>query len=246
MSHGSYDIVIYMHCDRSGLTSSVETMVHKKLSSLVHETKGGLDVVLHSLLISPGGKLTQGAVEEKPTALEDDRRVILDWLLQELNSKPGVSLGQKLNCFQEKLLAECSPDLLASVSSTHPAFFREYIKLLMQKAEEIEQSRIHNIINHNPKIPNPAPMETDCNTSIDSLKEGGDCELLLDHFRKLTRSEGRAKYKEICVALLKTKIQSPIAAKYHLPPMVGTIWNRILHAVLINDEIDESTKINDR
>ena len=239
----------YMHCidcDRPGLVSSVETVVHKKLSSLVHETNGGLDVVLHSLLISPGGK-SEGAQEMKPTSLEileDDRGVILDWLLKELNSKTGVSLGSKLNSFQQRLLAECSPDLLASVSAIHLSFFREYIKLLMGKAEEIEQSRLHNIINHNPKIPEPTPMETDCNSTIDTMKESGDCELLLDHFRRLTRSGGQAK--EVCVTLLKSKIQPPIAVKYHLPPMVGTIWNRILHAVLINNEIDESTEINDR
>ena len=223
--------------------NSVETVVHKKLSSLVHETKGGLDVVLHSLLISPDGR-SEGAQEVKPTTLEDDRRLILDWVLQELNSKTGVSLGSKLNSFQQRLLADCSPDLLASVSSIHLSFFSEYIKLLMGKAEEIEQSRIHNIIDHNPEIPEPTPMETDCNTTMDTAKESRDCELLLNHFRKLTRSREQAK--EVCVTLLKSKIQPPIAVKYHLPPMVGTIWNRILHAVMINNEIDESTKINDR
>lgn len=229
--------------------SSVETVVHKKLSSLVHETKGGLDVVLHSLLISPGGK-SEGAQEMKPTTLEileDDSRVILDWLLQELSSRAGVSLGSKLSSFQQRLLAECSPDLLASVSSIHLLFFREYIKLLMGKAEEIERSRLHSIIiKHNPEIPEPTPMETDldCNSAIDTMKESRDCKLLLDHFRKLTRSGVQAK--EVCVTLLKSKIQPPIAVKYHLPPMVGTIWNRILHAVLINNEIDESTEINDR
>jgi hypothetical protein len=237
----------------AGLVSSVETVVHKKLHSLVHETRGGLDVVLHSLLISPGGK-GEGALEMKSTtleALEDDRRVILDWLFQELNSKSGVSLGSTLNCFQCRLFAECSPDLLASVSSVHSSFFTEYIKLLMAKAEEIEQSSWHNIINYNPEAPEPTPMETDCDTAIESdvAKGSSDCKLLLDHFRKLTRSRGQGNnnnYKEICVTLLKSKIQPPIAVKYHLPPMVGTIWNRILHAVLINNEIDESTEINDR
>lgn len=230
--------------------SSVETVVHKKLQSLVHETKGGLDVMLHSLLISPGGESEEGALDlkVKPTtleALEDDRRVILDWLLQELNSKSGVSLGSKLNCFQCRLFKECSPNLLASVSMVHSLFFTEYIKLLMGKAEEIEQSTFHNIINRAPEIPEPTPMETDCNTTLDLPKGSSDSQLLLDHFRRLTRSGGQdSKHKEICVALLKSKIQPPIAVKYHLPPMVGTIWNRILHAVLINNEIDESTEIN--
>ena len=219
---------------------SVETMIHKKLSSLVHETKGGLDVVLHSLLISSGGK-SEGALEMKPIAhevLEDDRRVILDWILQELNSKTGISFGSKLNSFQQTLLKECSPNLLASVSSVHLSFFREYIKLLMAKAEEIEQYRMHDIIDRNPEVPELTPMEIDCST-----KESSDCELLLDHFRKVTRSGGQAK--EVCVSLLKSKIQPPTAVKYHLPPMVGTIWNRILHAVLISNEIGEITEISD-
>lgn len=243
------------YCDRQGLLSSVETVVHKKLSSLVHETKGGLDVVLHSLLVSPepDGK-GEGAPAMKPTTLEildDDRRVVLDWILQELNCKTGVSPGSKLNSFQHRLLSECSPGLLANISSIHLSFFREYIKLLMGKAEEIEQSRIHNTINHhNPNITaEPTPMETDCNATTVALAKGSsDCELLLDHFRKLTRSGGQASnHRELCVALLKAKIQPPTAVKYHLPPMVGTIWNRILHAILINNEIGESTEIkNDR
>ena len=248
--HGYYVYIYALFGDRPGLVSSVETVVHKKLQSLVHETKGGLDVVLHSLLLSPDGKSEEGALEVKQTtleALEDDRKIILDWLLQELNSKLGESLGSKLNCFQRRLFAECSPDLLATVSLVHSSFFTEYIKLLMGKAEEIEQSTFHNIINHNPEAPEPTPMETDCNTTLDLPKGSSDCKLLLDHFRKLTRSRGQDNnYKEICVALLKSKIQPPIAVKYHLPPMVGTIWNKILHAVLINNEIDESTEINDR
>ena len=219
---------------------SVETKINDKLTSLVHETKGGLDVILHSLLISPRDK-SEGVQEMKLTSLEDDKRVILDWLLRELSSKTGISFGSKLNSLQQRLLKECSPSLLASVSSIHLSFFTEYIKLLMAKAEEIEQSRLHDMINRNPKVPEPTPMETDC--SKDFIKGRSDCELLLDHFRKLTQSGGQAK--EVCTSLLKSKIQPPTAVEYHLPPMVGTIWNRILHTIVINNEIGEITEISD-
>ena len=104
----------------------------------------------------------------------------------------------------------------------------------MAKAEEIEQSWMYDLIKHNSQdqAPKPTPMET--GGSTDLVKEGSDWKLLLDHFIKLTQSGGQAKV--VCVSLLKAKIQPPIAEKFHLPPMVGTIWNRILHAVLIDSK----------
>ena len=213
-------------------------MVHKKLSGLVLEAKGGVEVVLHSLLTAPGDSDSTKEVlaATSPEHFDVERRVILDWVFKQLICKAGpkTSLqgGSKLNHFQQKLFQECSPKLLARVSTVHFNFFQEYVQLLMTKAEELDQFSLQNIISsHIPAHVTDQKGTKEATNLKDVQQKGDDSDLLIDHFRTLTQSGPQAK--EVCISLLKSKIQPPLAEKFHLPAMVGTIWNRILHAVSI-------------
>lgn len=236
LSHSSI-IILLLHIIyySIGGVSWNEAVVHKKLSGLVQETKGGMEVVLHSLLMAPGNSdsiqkvLAATSVEH----LDVERRVILDWVLKQLTSKCGSKTsvgGSKLNSFQCKLFEECPPKLLARVSTVHFTFFQEYLQLLMTKAEELDQSSLQNIVSSH--IPAPMRDQKGTKGATKVVEEKGDgFDLLIDHFKTLAQSGHQAK--EVCVSLLKSKIQPPLAEKFHLPAMVGTIWNRILHAVSI-------------
>lgn len=206
--------------------------MHEKLGGLVLEAKGeGMEVVLHSLLIT----LDKAKAVQKELApisveeLEDERRVVLEWLLKQLKCKSGtkVSSGSKLNSFQQRLFLECSPALLAQVSTVHLTFFQEYVHLLMAKAEELDQYSLPNIISSYSQT-----LTSDHVGTRGALEDKGDeSELIIRHFTQLARSGEPAR--EVCMSLLKSKIQPPLAEKFHLPPVVGTIWNRILHAISI-------------
>ena len=214
-----------------------EAVVHKKLSGLVLEAKGGIEVVLHSLLAATGDSDSTKKVPAA-TSFEDldvERRVILDWIFKQLTCKAGSKTsvgGSKLNSFQQKLFQECPPRLLARVSAVHFTFFQEYVQLLMTKAEELDQFSLQNIVSSHIPARVTYQKGTKGATNLKEVQENGDdFDHLIDHFRMLAQSGPQAK--EVCMSLLKSKIQPPLAEKFHLPAMVGTIWNRILHAVSI-------------
>ena len=178
--------------------------MHKKLDALIVEVQGGIEVVLQALLTAP--RSSEGTQELKPISLGDldqERKVILEWFLRQLDCKTGVSSGSKLNGFQQRVLLECSPDLLTRVSTVHFVFFREYVKLLMAKAEELDQYSVQNIIS--------SSSQASAITTVGSSKDlvgsrSGEYDLLVNHFRKLTQSGEHVR--DVCVSLLKSKTVS--------------------------------------
>ena len=92
---------------------------------------------------------------------------------------------------------------------------------MMTKAEELDQKSMVDLV----RASLQDSMDIEAKESCDEDK---DLDLLMDHFTKLAHSNEQARI--MCVSLLKSKIQQP-AGEISLPPVVGTIWNRILHAV---------------
>lgn len=163
---------------------------------------------------------------------DKEREVILSWLLDQLQSTSSTTGQQesaaKLNRFQQKLFHDISPHLLTRVSNVHLTFLREYIRILMSKAEELNRKSMGDIIRSSLQDTGMDTDDTDSRGGCDE-EESGDLDVLLNHFKRLAQSGEAAK--AACVSILKSKIQPPSAVKLHLPPVVGTIWNRILHAV---------------
>ena len=234
--------------NRPGAVPASEALIHKKLHGLTLEAKGGIKVVLQSLLTAPGATNTPKSLAPiSPELLERERRVILDWLLKQLREtskdKATSSCLSKVTGFQERLLLECSPTLLANVSTVHSTFLTEYIQLLLTKAEELDRCSVYRAISLNTfdrgaeqgitvgvtsgSLATKKDHTTTTTTSTE--KEKCNYDVLVHHFKTLAKSGQHAK--EVCVTLLKSKIQPRISEKFHLPPMVGTIWNRLLHAV---------------
>lgn len=228
-----------------------------------------MEILLQSLLTAPGNtEATKGhmlLVPGSPKEMDKERIVVLEWIFKQLKNKDGMeSSSTKLNKFQLKMLLECSPKLLTSISTIYSAFFTEYVQLLMTRVEEIEQRSVQSITKLSTREPGTDSMARDnvTGTYTNAKKEtekgrlsiqepgtnsmesgnitGGiekgsaDFDLLVEHFKTLTQSSKHAK--EVCVSLLKSKIHPSISEKYSLPPMVGTIWNRLLHAVSVLDQ----------